>query len=34
MKLDSVMDSMVLAQCVADVNCPIFSVQIYYVSLE
>ncbi len=27
MKLDSVMDSMVLAQGVADVNCPIFSVQ-------
>jgi len=27
MKLDSVMDSMVLAQGVADVNCPIFSVE-------
>lgn len=27
MKLDSVMDSMVLAQGVANVNCPIFSVQ-------
>ena len=27
MKLDSIMDSMVLAQGVANVNCPIFSVQ-------